>query len=61
MSKLRRKTIPQFEIEKTGVNAQYDSDTGNVCTGVFRYSVNGTYNNWINCCSNSAVAPSIVN
>lgn len=61
MSILRRKTTYQFEIEKTGINAQYVSDIGNVYTDIFRYTINGTYNDCINSHSNSDVAADIVN
>lgn len=61
MSILRRKTTYQFEIEKTGINAQYVSDIGNVYTDIFRYTINGTYNNRINSYSNSDVAAGIDN
>ncbi|GGE26310.1 hypothetical protein GCM10007275_21690 [Jeotgalicoccus coquinae] len=61
MSVLRKKTIHQFEIEKAGINAEYDSDTGDVCTCVFRYTVNGAYNNRINSHSSCAVAAAIDN
>lgn len=61
MSVLRRKTAYQFEIEKTGINAEYDSATGNVCTDIFRYTDNDSYSYWINIRSNSDFTSDIIN